>query len=355
MNNKKFIFLYVSIFIICSLFVTIPALAVEQTAQQIAKKAFPSVVLLVLEDSNGQSVSLGSGFFVKQGIIATNLHVLEGASRGYAKLVGKKEKYTIEGTVGIDPEHDLVILKVQSKISPSLALGDSSSIEVGETVYAVGNPQGLEGTFSQGIVSSVRDIGEDRILQITAPISPGSSGGPLLNTNSQVIGVSVATYKEGQNLNFAIPSNYLKTLISKTGDVKKLSGLKLKESKSVFSDMGEKSTDGVTGEKFTWDSSLQCGDYSFSIHNLLASSIKNVYCLIVFYDQSDTPIDFSVITYKGIIPSGLSKRILGRVEVITEMINSPNFGSKSNYTYWDPPRDPQSKVEIRTLDFQLIK
>ena len=69
-----------------------------------------------------------------------------------------------------------------------------------------GNPQGLEGTFSQGIVSSIRVLGADKILQITAPISPGSSGGPVLNEKGQVIGVSVATFRGGQNLNFAIPS-----------------------------------------------------------------------------------------------------------------------------------------------------
>ena len=83
-----------------------------QTAQQIAKKAFDSTVLLVMEDANGQPLSLGSGFFVRDGEIASNLHVVEGAARGYAKLVGQKRKYDIEGITAVDPDRDLVVLKI---------------------------------------------------------------------------------------------------------------------------------------------------------------------------------------------------------------------------------------------------
>ena len=181
-----------------------------QTAQQIAKRAFGSTVLLVLEDASGQPRSLGSGFFVLDDEIATNLHVVEGAATGYAKLVGQKTKYDLEGITAVDAERDLVVLKISAPGAHALSLGDSDSVQVGDSVYAVGNPQGLEGTFSQGIVSSIREVGEDTLLQITAAISPGSSGGPVLNGKGEVIGVSVATFKGGQNLNFAIPSEYLK-------------------------------------------------------------------------------------------------------------------------------------------------
>jgi len=157
-----------------------------QTPQQIAKKAFPSVVLLVMEDANGQPMSLGSGFFISEGVIASNLHVVEGASRGYAKIVGQMLKSGIEGTVGIDQKRDLVLLKISALRTPPLSLGDSDAVQVGEPIYAVGNPQGLEGTFSQGIVSSFRQVGSDKLLQITAPISPGSSGGPVLNAKGDV-------------------------------------------------------------------------------------------------------------------------------------------------------------------------
>lgn len=220
-----------------------------QTAQQIAKKAFESTVLLVMQDANGQSVSLGSGFFAAQGKIASNLHVVEGASRGYAKVVGQKDKYDIEGIIGINPDRDLVLLKVSAAFIPPLSLGNSDAVEVGEPVYAVGNPQGLEGTFSQGVVSGIRQVGLDKLLQITAPISPGSSGGPVLNSKGEVIGVSVATFKSGQNLNFAIPSNYLKGLLGSTGTVKPLVGVKSLPGKhSILGDIGQKGPDIIPNQ-----------------------------------------------------------------------------------------------------------
>jgi S1-C subfamily serine protease len=225
----------------------LPFTVLAQTAQEIASKAFGSTVLLVMEDANGQPLSLGSGFFVRDGEIASNLHVVEGAARGYAKLVGQKTKYDIEGITAIDPERDLVVLKISGARAPTLALGNSDAVQVGETVYAVGNPQGLEGTFSQGIVSRIRmisssypniEVGTDKLLQITAPIFPGSSGGPVLNSKGTVIGVSVATFRSGQNLTFAIPSNYLKTLLGEAGIAKPLTQAKLaKDNRSILADL----------------------------------------------------------------------------------------------------------------------
>jgi len=166
-----------------------------------------------MEDANSQPVSLGSGFFVKDDIVATNLHMIEGAARGYAKIVGQKPKYEIVGIVGIDTQRDLALLKITGVRAPSLTFGDINQVAVGDEVYAIGNPQGLEGTFSQGIVSSIRQVGSDILFQITAPISPGSSGGPVLNAQGKVIGIAVATFKGGQNLNFAIPATYLATFL----------------------------------------------------------------------------------------------------------------------------------------------
>lgn len=240
--------------------------AQAQTAQEIAKKAFRSTVLLVMEDANGQPLSLGSGFFVRDGEIASNLHVVEGAARGYAKLVGEKTKYDIEGITAVDSERDLVVLKIAGGPSQSLSLGNSEAVQVGEPVYAVGNPQGLEGTFSQGILSSIREVGTDKLLQITAPISPGSSGGPVLNEKGEVIGVSVATFRGGQNLNFAIPSDYLRTLVAKAGQPKPLAQTKVvKGQKSILADLGSRSTEGVIGDQFTWKQNIWgAGEYSFS-------------------------------------------------------------------------------------------
>ena len=153
--------------------------------------------------------------------IATNYHVIEAilneGALGGAKLVGKDEVYAIEDIVSFDKEKDLAIIKVREVKGtgidvPALRLGDSDAVQIGDKVYVAGNPEGLEGTFSDGIISAIRGNSTDKIFQMTAPISPGSSGGPVLNNSGKVIGISVGGMEHGQNLNFAIPVNYLKQL-----------------------------------------------------------------------------------------------------------------------------------------------
>ena len=282
-----------------------PSLSQAQSARQIAQNTFPSVVLLVMEDTNGQPVSLGSGFFVKDDIVATNLHMIEGAVRGYAKIVGRKPKYEIAGIVGNDTQRDLVLLKIKSVKAPYLTFGDINQVAVGDEVYAIGNPQGLEGTFSQGIVSSIRQIGADTLFQITAPISPGSSGGPVLNTQGKVIGIAAATFSGGQNLNFAISASYLTPLLSELKPVVSLSAkATTKPKKSILDDLGGRSTEGIVAGQMGWDTSpyLRWGDYSFSLQNRLRVSVKNVYCLIIFYDPSRNPVDIDIVHFDSEIP-----------------------------------------------------
>ncbi len=334
------------------LLLVLPSAVLAQTAQEIARKAFGSTVLLVMKDANGQPLSLGSGFFVRDGEVASNLHVVEGAARGYAKIIGQKAKYDIEGITAVDPERDLVVLKISGARAGALALGNSESIQVGETVYAVGNPQGLEGTFSQGIVSSIREVGTDKLLQITAPISPGSSGGPVLNGKGEVIGVSVATFRGGQNLNFAIPSNYLKTLLGKAAPAKPLAQAKpAKSQRSILADLGGKSTEGVIGENFTYDSYSMNGEYSFSLVNRLREPVRDIYCLVVFYDLEGKPIDVAMQRYSSLIPGGLAKRINGQVDGSVENLNNPT--PPSSRVPEPPPRRPRGRVDIRILGFQI--
>jgi S1-C subfamily serine protease len=299
-----------------------------------------------MEDAKGQTVSLGSGFFVRSGIIATNLHVIEGAASGYAKIVGEKTKYDIAGIVGISREWDLVILSLTGSKAPSLSLCESCQVAAGDEVYVVGNPLGLEGTFSQGIISSVRQVGLDNLLQITAPISPGSSGGPVLNTQGKVIGVAVAAFKGGQNLNFAIPVTYLASLLSSIKPVTTLSPkIGPKQDKSILDDLGGRSTEGVIGAQLAWEyTASQSGDYTFSLRNQLRQPVKEIYCLIVFYDSRGEPMDFDIVQYRGVIPAGLAKRVRGKVD-----------GSVQKMTSGLGYSIPQTKIEFRVLDFQITE
>ena len=221
-QNKSFRQLPLGALIVLLLFCqtnTTPA----QTVPEIAEKALAATVYLDMQDSNGLSLGFGSGFFVKPNLIATNYHVIAGAASGTAKLVGKHTTYKIEGFTATDKYNDLALLKVSASGIKPLPLGNSDAVKIGETIYVVGNPKGLEGTFSDGIISSRHGGYAKGRLQMTAPISPGNSGGPVLNAKGEVIGVSYAILEGGQNLNFAIPSLYLKTLLALSGTAKPLS------------------------------------------------------------------------------------------------------------------------------------
>ena len=189
------------------------------SAEDIAEKALAATVYLEMKDKNGKTLGIGSGFFIKSNLIATNYHVIEGAAKGTAKLVGKDTTYNIEGFTATDQRNDLAILKVTAYGVKPLSLSDSDVVRIGETVYVAGNPKGLEGTFSNGIISSRQDKNTKEWIQMTAPISLGSSGGPVLNHKGKVIGVSLSWYRNSddplnaQPLNILIPSNYVQTLL----------------------------------------------------------------------------------------------------------------------------------------------
>ena len=211
--------------------------AFAQDVPELAEKALAATVYLEMTDTLGQPISYGSGFFVSFTHIVTNFHVVAGTAKGTAKLVDKTETYPIEGIIAIDPENDLVLLKVTVTTFKlrQLWLGDSDKVRIGERVYVAGNPKGLEGTFSDGIISRISKQANKNRIQMTAPISPGSSGGPVLNTEGKVIGVAFMTIKGGQNLNFAIPSKYVKVMISTAMRETKLRTTPLAQSKKSMS------------------------------------------------------------------------------------------------------------------------
>ena len=345
-----------AVLILC-LCVVAPALA--QTARQIAQRVFPSVVLLIIEDANGQALSQGNGFVVAKGMVATNFHVIEGGVSGVAKIVGSKSLHEISGVAGLDEKRELVLLSVPGVNVPALPLGEANRVAVGDRVYAVGNPLGLEGTFSEGIASDIRHVDGDVVFQITAPISPGSSEGPILNDQGQVIGVATALIEGSQNLNFAIPSSYVRSLLLSWGisfNNAKINNVpvstltvplstvsKRRDRGSIVTDLGKRSVEGVTVTHFSWGSHYCLGYlayYSFSIRNRLRQPVKNLRLIVIFYDGDNEPVDIDTIRHKNQIPPRLAKRSGGSVvESTCEIVRSNK-------------RRP-SRVEIRVLDFEL--
>jgi hypothetical protein len=193
----------------------------ELSAQQIALQSLPSVVLIVCDDGEGDT-SLASGFFVASNVVVTNYHVIKGMVRGNVRSAvshNKNEKWLITAILNFDEQSDLALIRVPeaSKSNvPVLTLASNESVSIGQTIYALGNPEGLVGTISLGIISGLRTLNSQQLLQITAPISHGSSGGPIVNSVGEVVGVAQGSLSEGQNLNFAVPASLISTLIAKT-------------------------------------------------------------------------------------------------------------------------------------------
>ncbi|MFB3815025.1 MAG: S1C family serine protease [Terriglobales bacterium] len=207
-----------------------PLEAEEQINVTVYKKALPSVVNITstalsfnffygLMPQQGQ----GTGFIIdREGHILTNFHVVEGARRVEVTLYNRK-KYAAE-IVGQDKAHDLAVLKINAPDLTPAVLGDSRGLQVGQFVYAIGNPFGLNGSMSRGIVSSIRSVQTpegaviDNAVQTDAAINPGNSGGPLLNSRAEVVGINsmIATGGVGQSagVGFAIPINTAKAVLN---------------------------------------------------------------------------------------------------------------------------------------------
>ena len=188
-----------------------------QSPQSIAQELAASTVILEITQHNGRRTH-GTGFFIGEGLIATNAHVIDNAKNATARLVQTQQTMHIQGYIAIDTDTDLAVLKAANTTAPALTLGNSDTIRIGDLIYTLGNPTGLEGTFSEGRISNLL-IGipgiKGKVIQFTAPISGGSSGGAIVNQHGEVIGIASQTREDGQNLNFAIPSKACESTAAK--------------------------------------------------------------------------------------------------------------------------------------------
>lgn len=176
------------------------------TTRELASRVRKSLVLIETQDHEGSVVAQGSGFFIAPNLVATNLHVLKWASQGYVKTASDGRSYKIADVVAFSLKHDVCVLYVADAKGTPLPRA-ATPVAVGDDILVAGNPEGLEATFSTGIVSGIRT--EAGLLQIDAPISPGSSGGPVVNRRGEAVGLAVSSLIEGQNLNFAVPIHFL--------------------------------------------------------------------------------------------------------------------------------------------------
>ena len=207
--------------------------------QELFRRVSPSVFVVEALDSQGSVVAFGSGVAVSPGKdtsdeiapdselsvgkrkipsptewlaqrrgrhVVTNKHVLEGAVTVRVRQGRKSWPATL---THLDPDHDLAWLLTEGLKAPGVPVRRSLTLEVGERVYAIGAPEGLELTLSEGLISGLREYGEVRIIQTTAAISHGSSGGGLFDAQGRLVGITTFLVKEGQNLNFALPGEWV--------------------------------------------------------------------------------------------------------------------------------------------------
>lgn len=207
------------------------AVNAQDPLPELVRRIKPSAVAIETFDAKGQTVSRGSGFFIGPNRVITNRHVIERSTRVEVHLVDGK-KFVVKGVLAVDGEGDLALLQVDVPRGLAIPLPIVRTVpQEGESIVVVGNPFGLEGSVSNGIVSAVREIaGYGKIIQITAPISPGSSGSPVVNMYGQVIGVATLQAAEGQSLNFAVPAERIMQM--RVGEAQSVSNLTAESTKS---------------------------------------------------------------------------------------------------------------------------
>ncbi len=199
------------VFAMLSMFCVLPAHA--DTAGSVFQIAARSTVVVLAHGLRG-ATSIGTGVVLSDRVVATNCHVIEGAVR----LLVRFEQRELPAYKGFaDPERDVCTLTVSDVNAAPAAMGNSGSLTVGTRVYAIGTPHGLELSLSEGIVSGFRQDKDKagRYIQTTTPVSQGSSGGGLYDEHGRLVGLMSFTVEKGQNLNFALPVEWITELLER--------------------------------------------------------------------------------------------------------------------------------------------
>jgi len=188
-----------------------PCPALTDSPSQVFEKTSSGIVVIAVYNDKGKAVGLGSGVVTRPGQVVTNCHVTKGGEN--YKVRWQNQAYAASLTYS-DFDRDLCQLKVPGLKAPAVSIGSVKALKVGTRVYAIGAPQGLELTLSEGIVSALRDLEGSKYIQTTAAISSGSSGGGLFDDQARLVGITTFYLEDGQSLNFALPVDCIAELPS---------------------------------------------------------------------------------------------------------------------------------------------
>src|SRR5213594_4086022 len=315
--------------------------AQESATARIARENLPAVVTLIAVDEHDQPLALGSGFFItRDGVLATNAHVVGGAAKIIVRWRGQRRAAV--KILNFARKYDLVTLQTSFDATPAVSLADSDSVSVGQDVVVLGSPQGLEGTVSTGIVGGLRTLGSIKFLQITAPISPGSSGGPVFNAQGRVIGVATATSARGQNLNFALPTNLLRELPPATLAFAAATPTPLDlRASDRFKDLVY--FNNIIEEFGFFAEGSTLASLTASLQNRTSDTIADVRVLVVVKSPRGEVLDFHLRDFKGtVIPPGLAKQV--SIPISTRGFRT--WGTGADYD--------RGSYEIRLLDYKVV-
>jgi S1-C subfamily serine protease len=186
-----------------------------RSAEDVFAQVSASVARVNALDGSGRTTMVGSGVVVERGAVITNCHVVSRASAVQVKLGSDLHNGSVEVA---DEELDLCRLSVPGLDAPAVQVGLVGALRTGQRVYAIGAPQGLDLTISEGIVSSLREVSGGTVIQTTAPVSRGSSGGGLFDASGRLVGIVTFQHRYGQNLNFALPADWIGEMRSRRVD-----------------------------------------------------------------------------------------------------------------------------------------
>jgi len=319
--------------LICLSAIALPAQSKE--IREIYNSAKQSVALILTYDAKGMPLAIGSGFFIEKDKLITNYHVIDGAANAVVRTIGSESQHEVKETVSYSEAMDIAILRVDTERTP-LPTKATQDQQIGDKVIAIGNPKGLEGSVSEGIISGLRPVDDFKVYQITAPISPGSSGGPLFDQDGNVIGITTASITDGQNLNFAIPVVLVDRL--------KKSGKRWEPSRQEKRSTFKPTETALSLVGFARNWGWLGGKIEYSLRNNTKQAIEDPVYVLMFFDKHTTEmLHFATFAMKAIIPAGMTKRIVERDRALDNFSSTTSRGNATHVIY----------AELRVITYEV--